>query len=192
MIPVPISITSADGTSFTIGKTKSFTVTATGDPTPVITMSGDLPLGIGFVPHADGTATLAGTPAAGTGGHYPLTFTASNGVAADAEQEFILTVVPTARTTVTLVSSRNPAPASVQVRFTARVGFFTRAFGTPTGTVEFNVDGGPLGLPVRLLSTQAVSQPMALSAGLHTVVARYSGDGNFIPSSAALQQKMGF
>ena len=45
-----------------------------------------------FVDNGDGTATLAGTPAAGTGGTYALTITATNGVAPDATQSFTLTV----------------------------------------------------------------------------------------------------
>ena len=45
-----------------------------------------------FVDNGDGTATLAGTPAAGTGGTYPLTITAANGVLPDATQSFTLTV----------------------------------------------------------------------------------------------------
>ena len=45
-----------------------------------------------FIDNGDGTATLAGTPAAGTGGTYPITITASNGVAPDATQTFTLTV----------------------------------------------------------------------------------------------------
>ena len=36
--------------------------------------------GVTFVDNGNGTATLSGTPAAGTGGTYPLTFTAANGV----------------------------------------------------------------------------------------------------------------
>ena len=45
-----------------------------------------------FVDNGDGTATLAGTPAAGTGGTYALTITAANGVLPDATQTFTLTV----------------------------------------------------------------------------------------------------
>ena len=45
-----------------------------------------------FVDNGDGTATLAGIPAAGTGGTYPLTITAANGVVPDATQNFTLTV----------------------------------------------------------------------------------------------------
>ena len=45
-----------------------------------------------FVDNGDGTATLAGTPAAGTGGTYPLTITAANSVLPDATQSFTLTI----------------------------------------------------------------------------------------------------
>ena len=45
-----------------------------------------------FVDNGDGTATLAGTPAAGTGGTYALTFTADNGSPTTATQNFTLTV----------------------------------------------------------------------------------------------------
>ncbi|NLT43584.1 MAG: hypothetical protein GXX93_12990, partial [Anaerolineae bacterium] len=39
-----------------------------------------------------GTATLAGTPAAGSDGTYALTITAANGVSPNATQAFTLTV----------------------------------------------------------------------------------------------------
>jgi len=52
----------------------------TRSPTASISESGALPSGITFTDNHDGTATLAGTPAAGTGATYPLTLTASNGV----------------------------------------------------------------------------------------------------------------
>ena len=45
-----------------------------------------------FVDNGNGTATLGGTPAAGSGGTYTLTITAANGVIPDATQSFTLTV----------------------------------------------------------------------------------------------------
>jgi len=88
------SITSADHTTFAVGSAGTFTVTTTpGVPaTTTITESGSLPSGVTFTDNGDGTATLAGTPAAGTGGTYPLTFTASNGVLPNGSQSFTLTV----------------------------------------------------------------------------------------------------
>ena len=45
-----------------------------------------------FTDNGDGTATLAGTPAAGTNGIYHFTVSATNGVSPDATQAFTLTV----------------------------------------------------------------------------------------------------
>ena len=45
-----------------------------------------------FTDNGDGTATLAGTPAAGTNGIYHFTINATNGVSPDATQAFTLTV----------------------------------------------------------------------------------------------------
>ena len=88
------TITSADHTTFTVGSAGSFTVTTTaGQPaTTTITETGALPSGVSFTDNGDGTATLAGTPAAGTGGSYSLTIKASNGVGTDPTQAFTLTV----------------------------------------------------------------------------------------------------
>jgi hypothetical protein len=88
------SITSAASTTFTVGSAGSFTIT-TGPhyPTPAaLTETGALPAGVSFVDNGNGTASLAGTPAAGTGGIYSITITANNGVAPNATQNFTLTV----------------------------------------------------------------------------------------------------
>ena len=63
-----------------------------GAPHPSISESGALPSGVTFTDNGNGTATLAGTPAAGTGGSYPITLSATNGVSPDASQSFTLTV----------------------------------------------------------------------------------------------------
>ena len=89
------AITSANGTTFTVGTAGSFTVTATGFPAPTLTETGTLPTGVTFVDNGNGTATLAGTPGAGTaaGSPYTLTITAANGFLPNATQSFTLTVV---------------------------------------------------------------------------------------------------
>jgi hypothetical protein len=86
------AITSANNATFAVDTAGSFTVTATGSPTPTLTESGALPSGVTFVGNGDGTATMSGTPAAGTDGSYPLTLTASNGIGAAATQSFTLEV----------------------------------------------------------------------------------------------------
>ena len=83
------AITSANNTTFGVGNAGTFTVTRTGFPTPTLSESGTLPSGVTF---NTTTGVLSGTPAAGTAGNYPITFTASNGVGSNAMQNFTLTV----------------------------------------------------------------------------------------------------
>ena len=85
------TITSANNTTFVVGTPGSFTVTTSGFPLSSLSESGPLPSGVTFVDNGDGTATLAGTPDAGSGGVYSFTITATNGVAPDATQTFTLT-----------------------------------------------------------------------------------------------------
>jgi hypothetical protein len=86
-------ITSQSSQTFTVGAHGTFTVTTSGTPSPALSItSGTLPTGVTFTDDGDGTATLAGTPAAGTGGSHALTIKASNGASPDATQSFTLTV----------------------------------------------------------------------------------------------------
>lgn len=70
------------------------TVATAVDATTDITERGKLPVGIRFTakPGALGTALLGGTPSADSGGAYPFTISASNGVIPTATQAFVLTV----------------------------------------------------------------------------------------------------
>ncbi len=83
--------TSPDNTIFVTGSENVFTVSAAGSPAPALDRTGPLPAGITFVDNGDGTATLGGTPEAGTGDTYALTFSATN-TAGSAGQAFTLTV----------------------------------------------------------------------------------------------------
>jgi Tol biopolymer transport system component len=86
------AFTSATSTTFTVGVAGNFDVTTVGTPPAALTYSGALPTGVGFTDHGDGTGTLSGMPAAGTGGTYPIVFTADNGVGTPVDQSFTLTV----------------------------------------------------------------------------------------------------
>lgn len=88
----PPTFTSASHAVLLAGAPGAFTVTATGHPIPTITSIGALPAGATFKDNGNSTATISGTPAAGSAGVYPLTFTAHNGIGADATQAFTLTV----------------------------------------------------------------------------------------------------
>ncbi|MGH9106990.1 MAG: MBG domain-containing protein, partial [Acidimicrobiales bacterium] len=92
-LPVAPAFTSVSSADATVGMPFSFTVTATGSPVPSISKSGALPAGVTFTDNGDGSATLAGTPADGDVGSYPMTITASN-VGGAPTQSFELTVAP--------------------------------------------------------------------------------------------------
>src|SRR5438876_1275855 len=83
-------ITSGYSVTFTVGAPGTFTITCKGSS--AITETGALPGGLSVIDNGDGTATIAGTPALGSGGSYPIIITASNGVQPDAQQNFLLTV----------------------------------------------------------------------------------------------------
>jgi hypothetical protein len=63
-------------------------LTATGYPASTFSEIGALPSGVTL----NTTGTLSGTPAAGTGGVYPITITATDGVSPNAMKSFTLTV----------------------------------------------------------------------------------------------------
>ncbi|HEY1671494.1 MAG TPA: putative Ig domain-containing protein [Streptosporangiaceae bacterium] len=109
--PVAPAITSDPDPTFVVGTAGTFSVTTTGNPVAKIAESGNLPAGVTFTDNGDGTATLAGTPAAGTRGNYPFTITASNGVGTDATQSFTLTVNPANAAPV--ITSANAATFAV-------------------------------------------------------------------------------
>ncbi|GAA1895492.1 hypothetical protein GCM10009716_01830 [Streptomyces sodiiphilus] len=98
----------------------------------------------------------------------------------------VLQVVEPAATTTVLTSAPNPSSSGEQVTFTATVTADAPGAGTPTGTVQFFVDGALLtgtldGSGVATVST-------ALPAGTYTVTANYQGDGNYQSSSDSLVQ----
>jgi len=83
-----------DADTFTVGEQGGpdvFTMTS-GHPTASLSKNGALPDGVHFADHGDGSATIEGTPAAGSGGVYPITIKASNGTGPDATAPFTLTV----------------------------------------------------------------------------------------------------
>jgi hypothetical protein len=83
-----------------VGTNGTFTVTTTGNPKPALSDGGaSLPSGVTFTDNLNGTATLTGTPATGSGGTYTFTITASNGTSPNATQPFTLTV-PASPTTL--------------------------------------------------------------------------------------------
>ena len=88
LLGIAPTFTSANSTTFTVGTAGNFNVAANGAPGPTFSFTGTLPTGVTL----SAAGVLSGTPAAGTGGTYPITITANNGIAPNAMQSFTLTV----------------------------------------------------------------------------------------------------
>ena len=85
-------------------------------------------------------------------------------------------VATTAATTTTITSTPNPSALGQTVTFTATVSTDPTS-GTPTGSVQFIIDGANFGSAVALGAGGSASiTDSALSVGTHTITATYSGD----------------
>ncbi len=85
-----------------------------------------------------------------------------------------------------VTSSAAPAVFGQPVTFTAVVSDVSPgSTGTPTGSVQFYIDGNPFGSAVSLSGGKASVSTSALSVATHNVYAVYAGDLNFIGSTAA-------
>ena len=138
------AITSGASTTFTVGSAGSFQATATGSPAPTFTEVGALPSGVTL----STSGLLSGTPAAATGGTYPFTITAANGVSPNATQSFTLTIHQ-----APAVTSANSAtftvgtPGSFQMTATGfPASTFSETGALPTG-VALNSSGLLTGTP---------------------------------------------
>ena len=98
--------------------------------------------------------------------------------------------VSQASTTTAVVSSANPSSSGQSVTFTTTIS--ASGMGSaPTGTVQWLLDNTTQGSPVAVSTSGGVTTAtlsLSLSSGTHTITASYSGDGNYQPSNANLQQ----
>jgi ELWxxDGT repeat protein len=168
---------------------------AVGQPNPTLTYTFT-----GFVNGENATsARIAGTAnlatAATTGspeGTYPITVTDAGTLTA-ANYNFPSADFATGTLTVTPFAARlamvSTLPGSTygqSVDFTVTVG---GNGPTPTGTVQFRVDGTDFGTSVPLSGGSAASPSTTLlGAGNHTIEAYYSGDSNYSANSDSLIQ----
>ena len=126
------------------------------------------------------TATSTSDP-----GTYPITVTN----AASPNYAFVYVpgtlTVTNSWTTGTLASSANPALPGANVTFTLTVAAVAPGVGTPTGTVNFRIDGSVAGSGT-LASGVATYSTSSLSHGTHTVVAEYAGSTDFAGATNTL------
>src|SRR5262249_37769456 len=96
-------------------------------------------------------------------------------------------------TTTTTVTSSAPLSVSGQmVTFTATITVQSPGTSTPSGVVQFQVDGSNAGNPVSVMTfggvTTASFSTATLAIGPHIVTASYSDAGTFMSSSGSMTQ----
>ncbi len=103
--------------------------------------------------------------------------------------DIVTQTVAAAGVALTLSSTDDTSDHGQSVRFTATVASQQLGTGAPTGFVQFNVDGQPVGGAVEIVDGEAQSAAVStLLPGTHQVTAVYSGDTNFAPTLASLTQ----
>ena len=185
-----INTTTNYGTVWAFGLTQEpLTVTLSGNGT-VTDSTGAINCGTACSASYNqyGVVTLTATPAGSTSSVKWSGCTATSGNTCQVSMSAAENVTATfslATPATTVGSSVNPSAYGQFVSFTATVtGVGTT---TPTGTVQFNVDGSPFGSPVTLLSGTANSASIStLTVGTHVVTAVYSGDSNYSGSTGIL------
>jgi alpha-tubulin suppressor-like RCC1 family protein len=152
--PSPPTITSPNGTALANGAQGSFSFTATGSPGSTFSETGPLPTGVAV----SNAGVLSGTPT--LAGSFPIMVTASNGVAPDATQRFVLTVTapPTITTTNNATFAQGVGNTFKITATGVPASTFTETGALPTGVALTN-EGLLSGTP-----TQAGTFPITISA----------------------------
>jgi hypothetical protein len=89
--PQPPKIISAAQAAFVVGERDTFTISATGTPTPQLTV-GALPPGLSFSDHGDGSGVISGVPSVSSDGVIVVDVTATNGVGPAVTQQLQLRI----------------------------------------------------------------------------------------------------
>ncbi len=156
ILQAPVFTSSASAT-FVVGSPGTFTFAVSGIPASTFSISPALPSGLSL---NSATGIMSGTPAAGTGGVYALTVSATNGVSPDATQSF------------TLIINESPSITSA----------YTAAFtvGVP-GSFQVTASGYP---------APAISETTALPSGITYNPATQTLSGTPAPGTAQLNPYM--
>ncbi len=139
------------------------------------------------VPLTGDTATLAVSNLS-TGNHTIDATYNGNADFASSSSALLTHGVNKAEAALDLSTSNVSAVAGEPLTFTAELSAVGPGAGTPTGSVQFAVDGVDLGAPVALSGGTATSPTANLGTGSHNVTANYLGDANFGGTQDSLTQ----
>jgi hypothetical protein len=141
-----------------VGDPLSIAVSATGNSTPALTESGSLPRGVTFTDNGNGTASIAGTPAAGSGGSYSITVTATNQLGSSS-QTFTLKVDQASAIT---------SPASATATIGSAFSFTVTTTGYPAPRLT-KAGTLPAGITFKAATGAFSGTPKAGAAGTYTI-----------------------
>ena len=166
------------------------TVSGAGTPTGVVTFSDDsTSIGRATLTTAGGTTSANFSISSLAVGSHTVTASYSGDSNFQGSTGTWTQVVNQANTSTLVAASNNPAVYGQMLTFTATVSVQGPGNGTPTGTVQFQIDETNFGSPVPISGGVAASPAICnLSVNAHTVQAIYSGDTSFISSSGTLIQ----
>lgn len=168
---IPVSATVTDGVAGTpvSGLSVSFSLSAGGGSTSATTNASGV---------ASANLSVLGSPRTAT-----LTIAATSNSfwrGTSITRSFVVTKNSTSTTIAPTSATVHGQP----VGFSATVAA-TNGTGTPSGTVQFTLDGDAYGDPVALVGgTASTPADATLSTGSHTVGASYGGDSGFLASTA--------
>jgi hypothetical protein len=134
---------------------------------------------LGTAPLVDGKARLTATGFSANA--HPITAAYSGSTNDSPSTSATYTQVVKVATSTTISASANPATYGQPITFTATVTPTTS--GTPTGTVQFLTLGYSLGTAT-LVNGKASLTATGFSVNSHPITAVYSGDANYLTSSA--------
>ena len=135
-----------------------------------------------------GLATITTTATASSSvGTYPITAIGASSTNYSFTYVAGTLTVTQALSSGLVMSSANPALPGANVTFTMAASAVAPGAGTPSGTVNFKIDGNPAGSGT-LSSGSATFSTTNLSHASHTVLAEYAGDLNFVGTTNSLAQ----
>jgi hypothetical protein len=129
----------------------------------------------------DGLAACEITPSAAGAHILTALFDGSVSFKAVTSDAYMGYQVAAADTSVSVqITGNNPVLPGVPVRLSASVQAMFPGSGTPSGQMQFVVDGEDAGEPVQLADGVAISPDLTgLALGSHAIQARYLGDGDY-------------